>query len=92
MSEQENNRMEAWLKAYRQQRRDQWNEDPVELDEPTRAMLMAEVHRQQPPQSSAQPNQPVEDSSASEPTLGWMRWALGGQGSEKDHATHNKLY
>ena len=46
MSEQENNKMEAWLKAYRQQRLDQWNEDPVELDEPTRAMLMAEVRRQ----------------------------------------------
>ena len=48
MSEHENNKMEAWLKAYRQQRLDQWNEAPVELDEPTRAMLMAEVRRQNP--------------------------------------------
>ena len=71
MSEQENNKMEAWLKAYRQQRLDQWNEDPVELDEPTRAMLMAEVRRQK---IAA----PVEATPASEPTLGWLRWALGG--------------
>jgi len=71
MSEQENNNMEAWLKAYRQQRLDQWNEAPVELDEPTRAMLMAEVRRQK---TAA----PVEATSASEPTLGWLRWALGG--------------
>ena len=71
MSEQENNKMEAWLKAYRQKRLDQWNEDPVELDEPTRAMLMAEVRRQK---TAA----PVEGTSASEPNLGWLRWALGG--------------
>ena len=71
MSEQENNKMEAWLKAYRQQRLDQWNEAPVELDEPTRAMLMAEVRRQK---TAA----PVEATPASEPTFGWMRWALGG--------------
>ena len=71
MSEQENNKMEAWLKAYRQKRLDQWNEDPVELDEPTRAMLMAEVRRQKTAT-------PVEAASASEPTLGWLRWALGG--------------
>ena len=71
MSEKENNKMEAWLKAYRQQRLDQWNEDPVELDEPTRAMLMAEVRRQK---TAA----PVEATSASEPTLSWLRWALGG--------------
>ena len=71
MSEQENNKMEAWLKAYRQKRLDQWNEDPVELDEPTRAMLMAEVRRQKTAK-------PVEAASASEPTLGWLRWALGG--------------
>jgi len=71
MSKQENNKMEAWLKAYRQQRLDQWNEDPVELDEPTRAMLMAEVRRKK---TAA----PVEAPSASEPTLGWLRWALGG--------------
>ena len=71
MSEQENNKMEAWLKAYRQQRRDQWNEAPAELDEPTRAMLMAEVCRQK---TAA----PVEATPASEPTLGWLRWALGG--------------
>ncbi len=71
MSEQENNKMEAWLKAYRQQRRDQWNEDPVELDEPTRAMLMAEVRRQNP----ATPDVVAEPAA---PTFGWMRWALGG--------------
>ena len=71
MSEQENNKMEAWLKAYRQQRLDQWNEAPVELDEPTRAMLMAEVRRQNPAA-------PAETSPASEPTFGWLRWALGG--------------
>jgi len=71
MSEQENNKMEAWLKAYRQQRLDQWNEAPVELDEPTRAMLMAEVRRQK---TAA----PVEATPVSEPTFGWMRWALGG--------------
>ena len=71
MSEQENNKMEAWLKAYRQQRLDQWNEDPVELDEPTRAMLMAEVRRQK---TAA----PVEATPASEPNLGWLRWVLGG--------------
>jgi hypothetical protein len=66
MSEHENNKMEAWLKAYRQQRLDQWNEAPVELEEPTRAMLMAEVRRQNPA------------THASEPTFGWLRWALGG--------------
>ncbi|MDC0050403.1 hypothetical protein OAJ79_02095 [Verrucomicrobia bacterium] len=71
MSEQENNKMEAWLKAYRQKRLDQWNEDPVELDEPTRAMLMAEVRRQKTVA-------PLEAPSASEPTLSWLRWALGG--------------
>ena len=71
MSEKENNRMEAWLKAYRQQRLDQWNEDPVELDEPTRAMLMAEVRRQKTVA-------PVEATTASEPTLNWLRWVLGG--------------
>ena len=71
MSEQENNKMEAWLKAYRQQRLDLWNEAPVELDEPTRTMLMAEVRRQK---TAA----PAETSPASEPTFGWLRWALGG--------------
>jgi hypothetical protein len=71
MSEHENNKMEAWLKAYRQQRLDQWNEAPVELDEPTRAMLMAEVRRQNPVA-------PTEATPASEPTFGWLRWALGG--------------
>ncbi len=71
MSEQENNKMEAWLKAYRQQRLDQWNEAPVELDEPTRAMLMAEVRRQKTAL-------PAEATPASEPTFGWLRWALGG--------------
>ena len=71
MSEQENNKMEAWLKAYRQQRLDQWNEAPVELDEPTRAMLMAEVRRQKTAS-------PAEATPASEPTFGWLRWALGG--------------
>ena len=69
MSEQENNKMEAWLKAYRQQRLDQWNEAPVELDEPTRAMLMAEVRRQK---TAA----PVEATTAREPNLGWLRWAV----------------
>ena len=74
MSEQENNKMEAWLKAYRQQRRDQWNEDPVELDEPTRAMLMAEVRRHN---STATAASTAPEATAA-PTLGWMRWALGG--------------
>ncbi len=74
MSEQENNKMEAWLKAYRQQRLDQWNEDPVELDEPTRAMLMAEVRRQHST-GSATPEISAEPTA---PTHGWMRWALGG--------------
>ena len=71
MSEQENNKMEAWLKAYRQQRLDLWNEAPVELDEPTRTMLMAEVRRQKTAS-------PAEATPASEPTFGWLRWALGG--------------
>jgi len=74
MSEQENNKMEAWLKAYRQQRLDQWNENPVELDEPTRAMLMAEVRRQNP----ATIDTPEVSTESSPPTLGWLRWALGG--------------
>jgi hypothetical protein len=74
MSEHENNKMEAWLKAYRQQRLDQWNEAPVELDEPTRAMLMAEVRRQNPATHAII----AETTPASEPTFGWLRWALGG--------------
>ena len=74
MSEQENNKMEAWLKAYRQQRLDQWNEAPGELDEPTRAMLMAEVRRQNPAASAT----PEASTETPAPTLGWMRWALGG--------------
>ncbi len=67
--------MEAWLEAYRQQRRDQWDEDPVELEEPTRAMLMAEVRRQHPADTATEAS---DGQESPEPTLGWLRWALGG--------------